>query len=293
MKIAIYGKQITPESRPYLERLYAILTKAGVELFVNQSFQEFLSNHCNLHSKFNTYSDHLTFQDINANMLLTIGGDGTLLDSATLVRDSGIPILGINTGRLGFLANISKEEVEEAAQNILTEKYSFDERSLIQVRTEDNLNLSPDFALNEVSVSRRGTTSMITVHAWINNTFLNSYWSDGLILATPTGSTGYSLSCGGPIIMPGSENFVITPIAPHNLTVRPFVIPNDVEIRYKVEGREREYLLSLDSRVYNIPNKSEIYLSKAPFYIKLIQTEQQDFASTLRNKLLWGLDKRN
>ncbi len=294
MKVAIYGKEITQDSRKQLELLYNKLVNAGVSICVNKKFNEFLETHCDMNLGFNTYASHISFKECKPDILLTIGGDGTFLDSTTFVRDTGVPILGINTGRLGFLANVSKDEVEDAADAILNGQYTFDERQLINVKsTLSDIDFDPDFALNEVAISRKDTTTMLTVHAWIDGEYLNSYWADGLMLSTPTGSTGYSLSCGGPIVMPGSQNFVITPIAPHNLTVRPFVIPNDVEIRFKVESREDEYLLSLDSRIYTMANKSEVELSCAPFQIKLVKTPLQNFPSTLRNKLLWGLDRRN
>lgn len=294
MKVAIYGKEITQDSRNQLELLYNKLVNAGVSICVNNKFNEFLTSHCDMNLGFNTYDSHIAFKECNPDILLTIGGDGTFLDSTTFVRDTGVPILGINTGRLGFLANVSKDEVEDAADAILNGQYIFDERHLINVKsTLSDIDFDPDFALNEVAISRKDTTTMLTVHAWIDNEYLNSYWADGLMLSTPTGSTGYSLSCGGPIVMPGSQNFIITPIAPHNLTVRPFVIPNDVEIRFKVESREDEYLLSLDSRIYTMANKSEVELCCAPFQIKLVKTALQNFPATLRNKLLWGLDRRN
>ena len=234
-----------------------------------------------------------TFKLLDADFLISIGGDGTILDAATLVADIDLPILGINTGRLGFLANVARDEINSAIDKLLEKKYTIDERTTLKVQTSTGESLNPNFALNEVSVSRRGTTSMITVHAYINDEYLNSYWADGLIVATPTGSTGYSLSSGGPIMMPGSENFVITPIAPHNLNVRPFVIPNSYKIRLKIEGRENNYLASLDSRIYTFDNEVELFLQNSPTTIKMVQTEDQDFPSTLRNKLLWGLDRRN
>ncbi len=293
MKVAIFGKRITQESRNYLENLYEKLDRANIELCINQEFDDFMQKECNLDLKFKTYKNHIDFAACKPDLLLTVGGDGTLLDSTTYVRDTGVPILGINTGRLGFLANVAKDEVVQAADAIINKKYSFDYRSLISVKTQLENQPNPNFALNEVTVGRKQTAAMITIHVWIDGEYLNSYWADGLMLATPTGSTGYSLSCGGPIVMPGSENFIITPVAPHNLTVRPFVIPNNVEVKFKVEVREDEFLLSLDSRMYSMANKSEIDLFCSPFQIKLVKTHFQNFASTLRNKLLWGLDRRN
>lgn len=293
MKVAIFGKHITQDSRNYLESLYEKLDHAGIKLCINTEFDDFMQNQCDMNLGFETYKDHKAFAACKPDLLLTVGGDGTLLDSTTYVRDSGVPILGINTGRLGFLANVAKDEVVQAADAIINEKYTIDYRSLISVNTNTETQPHPNFALNEVTVSRKDTTTMITIHVWIDGEYLNSYWADGLMLATPTGSTGYSLSCGGPIVMPGSENFIITPVAPHNLTVRPFVIPNNVHVKFKVEVREDEFLLSLDSRILTMANKSEVEMCCSPFQIKLVETHFQNFASTLRNKLLWGLDRRN
>lgn len=296
MKIAVYGKTIQPEARPYIEKLYHLLRAEGVDLFFYAPFHQHLVNHCDIDIDLNypIYKDSTEFEAGQPDVMLTIGGDGTILDAATLVRKSGVPILGVNTGRLGFLADIAREEVNRAAKSLLKGSYHIQERNLIAVDiSSPTISPDPNFALNEVAVSRKDTTSMITVHTWINDEYLNSYWADGLIIATPTGSTGYSLSCGGPIIMPGSENFVITPIAPHNLTVRPFVIPNDIKIRLKVETREDQFLTSVDSRIYACEKSVEVFLERADFKIRMIQTEVQNFPSTLRNKLLWGLDRRN
>jgi len=293
MKVAIFGKKVTEESKNYLDNLYERLDQAGIQMCISHEFDSFLQDQCNLDLGLETYKNHIEFAACKPDLLLTVGGDGTLLDSTTYVRDTGVPILGINTGRLGFLANVAKDEVVQAADAIINKKYTFDYRSLISVNTPLATQPNPNFALNEVTVSRKDTTTMITIHVWIDGEYLNSYWADGLMLATPTGSTGYSLSCGGPIVMPGSENFIITPVAPHNLTVRPFVIPNNVKVKFKVEVREDEFLLSLDSRMYTMENKSEIDLYCSPFQIKLVQTHFQNFGSTLRNKLLWGLDRRN
>lgn len=294
MKIAVYGKIISPEARPYIEKLYHMLKAEGVELIFYAPFHQHLVDHCDIQIEYPTYSSSIDLIASQPDVMLTIGGDGTILDAATLVRDSGIPILGVNTGRLGFLADVAREEVNKAAKALLKGKYTVQKRNLISVKTSSpNIIPDPNFALNEIAVSRKDTTSMITVHTWINDEYLNSYWADGLIIATPTGSTGYSLSCGGPIIMPGSENFVITPIAPHNLTVRPFVIPNNYKIRLKVETREDRFLTSVDSRIYTCDSEVEIFLERADFKIGTIQTEVQNFPSTLRNKLLWGLDRRN
>lgn len=292
MKVAVFGKSISIDSRPFIEVLHRKLGELDAEIFVFRRLNQFIVDHCDLDLNFQEFSSHQDLLNIQPDFLITVGGDGTILDAVTLVRDSGIPILGINTGRLGFLSNVSREKIEEAVGALHSGNYSIDERHLLTLK-DSGLDLDLNFALNEITVSRKDTTAMVTVHAWIDDQYLNSYWADGLIIATPTGSTGYSLSCGGPIIMPGSQNFVITPIAPHNLNVRPFVIPNDSTIKLKVEGREKQFLVSLDSRIYSVDNGTELYLELGKFRIKMIKTEVQDFTETLRNKLLWGLDRRN
>lgn len=292
MKVAVFGKKITKDSRPFVETLYHDLRNINAEMVVNRSLNRFIVDHCDLDLSFKEYNNHQELLDEAPDFLVTLGGDGTILDAVTVVRDSGIPILGINTGRLGFLSNVSKENISSTVDALSKGRYTIDERTILDLEAE-NVDLNLNFALNEVTVSRKDTTAMVTVHTWINDEYLNSYWADGLIIATPTGSTGYSLSCGGPIVMPGSENFVVTPIAPHNLNVRPFVIPNDYQIKLKVEGRESQFLVSLDSRIYALPSGSEIYVKLGSFKIKMVKTEAQNFTETLRNKLLWGIDRRN
>ncbi len=291
MKLAIFGKQFDQKAAPFVKQLLQELEDKQIDVVVWEPFIKKLNDY-GLRSDYNTFCKHQEIKD-NTDFLISIGGDGTLLDSTILVRDSGIPIVGINIGRLGFLANIGKEEIALAINALMTNSYTIDERALLNVKTNPDIGLNLDFALNEITVSRKDTTSMVTVHAYINDIYLNSYWADGLIIATPTGSTGYSLSCGGPIIMPGSENFTITPIAPHNLNVRPFVISDKHKLKLKVEGRENQFLVSLDSRINTIDSSVEILVQKENFKIKLVQINDQDFPTTLRNKLHWGYDKRN
>ena len=206
---------------------------------------------------------------------------------------SGIPLIGINTGRLGFLANITRDEAPASLKRILQGAYRIEERYTLQASAEGPELLDPDFALNEIAVSRKGTTSMISIHVHLNGQFLNTYWADGLIISTPTGSTGYNLSCGGPILMPLSPNFILTPIAPHNLTVRPLVIPNNGILELRIEAREDSYLCSMDSRVFSLDVGTTLKIQQADFKFRLVQTEEHNFPTTLRNKLLWGLDRRN
>jgi NAD+ kinase len=226
-------------------------------------------------------------------MLFSIGGDGTFLDIITLVRDSGIPILGINLGRLGFLSSISRDEILLAVDKVLEKKFTLEQRTLISLTTSQNLFGSLNYALNEITVTKTDNNSLAMVEVYVDDKFLNTYWADGLIVATPTGSTAYSLSCYGPIISPGCQNFVITPIASHNLTVRPIVIPDNCIIKLKVGGRNRHYQVGLDSRYEMINNHEELIVKRANFTINVIQLYNKDFYSTIREKLLWGKDQRN
>jgi NAD+ kinase len=228
-------------------------------------------------------------------MLISFGGDGTILRAVTYIRDLGIPIVGVNTGRLGFLSTFKKEDVRKVIQEFVSGAYTIVERSLVAVHADFDIPefAEMNFALNEVTVSRKDTTSMITVETHLNDEYLTSYWADGLIIATPTGSTGYSLSCGGPVITPTAQSLVITPIAPHNLNARPMVIPDKTEIRLKVSGREQNHLVSLDSRIATLENGKEIIVKKAGFSINMIEYNSESFLQTIRNKLLWGQDRRN
>lgn len=233
--------------------------------------------------------------DATFDLFLSIGGDGTILRSVALVGNSGVPVLGLNIGRLGFLANVQLEDFERALAALSTSSYSLSRRSLLALEyTESKTDkLIKRIALNEITISRRNTTSMIVIEAWINGEYLNAYWADGLIISTPTGSTGYSLSCGGPIISPETDAFVITPIAPHNLNARPLIVPDQVTVKLKVSGREPNYLVSADSTIETITNETEIVIKRADFAINLIKLHDDSFYQTIRNKLLWGQDKRN
>ncbi len=292
MKLAVYGKKFSAEAREDIENLHSILVESKIDFKVFHRLNDFIKSHCNLGLDFDEFHSHEDLISYQPDFLITIGGDGTILDATTLVRDSGIPILGINTGRLGFLSNVNRKMVAESLESIFREDYKISQRRLLHLEC-DALDLDLPFALNEITVSRKDTTAMVTVEVSIDGEFFNNYWADGLIIATPTGSTGYSLSCNGPIIMPGSETLVLTPIAPHNLTARPFVIPNSCEIELKVYSREGWNLVSLDSRIYSLPNGEPLKIRIADFTIGLVETADQTFAQTLRNKLMWGMDKRN
>ena len=293
MKVAIYGQYYKPEDKEYLEELFQILEKNAIEFVIEQNYFLGLQKEINLENT-QTFS---SYKELNAsfNFMLTVGGDGTILRAVTFIRNSNIPIVGINTGRLGFLATVQKDEINYAIEQLLKQNYKIKERSLLSVSTLPKIKSLKllNFALNEVSVSRKNTASMITIKTFLDNEFLNSYWADGLIIATPTGSTGYSLSCGGPIITPQAKSLVLTPIAPHNLNARPLVIPDDTKITFTVSGREEKFFLSLDSRITTISNNTEIAVEKADFNLKMVQFNEETFIKTLRKKLLWGQDTRN
>jgi NAD+ kinase len=294
MKVAIYGQYYQNSTEPIIRDIFVFFNENQVEMIIEEAFLRQLYEKQIVKKEYKTFQSH-TELDASFDIMISIGGDGTILRAATLVRDSGIPILGINAGRLGFLAMVQKDEIAEFLQLIIEKKYTISERNLISLSGTPNIPEISDinFAMNEISVSRKDTTSMITIETYLNDEFLNSYWADGLIISTPTGSTGYSLSCGGPILTPNVSSLVITPIAPHNLNARPLVIPDDTVIRLKVTGREEQYLVSLDSRIASVKNESELTIRKTPFKIKMVEIHEETFLKTLRNKLLWGEDKRN
>ena len=292
MRIAIFGRSTSDNIAPHVADLFSKLEKFDVELVIYEQFYSFLQQKGLIQSGYKTFTGHDELQG-KVDYLFSIGGDGTLLETIYLVRNSGIPILGINTGRLGFLASVSRSEIDAALQLIRNKEYTMDKRDLIKVETSVNLFGDVNYALNEITVLKKDSSAMMTIHAFVNGEFLNSYWADGLIIATPTGSTAYSLSCGGPIVVPGSENFVITPIAPHNLNVRPIVISDNNVVTLKVEGRSEHYLVSLDSRTEVIDSSVELTARKAEFHINLLRLKGQHFFKTIREKLMWGLDRRN
>ena len=294
MKVAIYGQYYQNSTEPIIRDIFVFFNENNVEMIIEEAFLKLLYEKQIVKKEYKTFQSHKEL-DSSFDIMISIGGDGTILRAATLVRDSGIPILGVNAGRLGFLAMVQKDEIAEFLQLIIEKKYTISERNLISLTVTPNIPEISDinFAMNEISVSRKDTTSMITIETYLNDEFLNSYWADGLIISTPTGSTGYSLSCGGPILTPNVSSLVITPIAPHNLNARPLVIPDDTVIRLKITGREEHYLVSLDSRIASVKNESELTIRKTPFKIKMVEIHEETFLKTLRNKLLWGEDKRN
>ena len=293
MKIAIYIRQYTAENENILQQLFSLFTPED-QVYIEQ---EILSELQLRSDKFNSAKSFASFEDLNTSydVMLTIGGDGTLLKGITYVRSLQIPILGINAGRLGFLATAHKDDLPNVLEQLRKGDYQVVERSVIEAVFADTGEPvdTVNFALNEITVTRKNTASMITVDTELNGDYLCSYWADGLIIATPTGSTGYSLSCAGPVILPTAKNFVLTPIAPHNLSARPVIIPEDAEVKLSISGREKKFLMSLDSHIKSIPNKQSIIVRKAPFVVKMIRLEGDSFIKTLRTKLLWGEDKRN
>ncbi len=291
MKIAIYGRKYNESATVYMQQLIDCLEENNVEIVIYSAFHAFLTPRVKLPKNIVIFTTHDELKEVN--YLMSVGGDGTLLDTVSFVRDSGIPIIGINMGRLGFLASIAKQEIKTAIESLIKGHYTIDKRSLIRVESNIPLFNGVNYGLNEVTIHKKDTSSMIIVHAYLNGEFLNSYWADGLILATPTGSTGYSLSCGGPIIFPNSENFVITPISPHNLNVRPIIISDNQVITFEVEGRSAYYLATLDSRTETLETSVQLAVRKESFQLNLIRLSTENYLGTLRNKLMWGLDTRN
>lgn len=293
-KAAIYGQSYSISAEKEIKILLAVLEENNIVCFIEKQFYDLLIEGDILDKKYPTFSH---FKDLNNSfeMMFTLGGDGTILRAVTYIRDLGIPILGINTGRLGFLATINKKTIKESVNLILKGEYTTQERTLLSIKTTPNTEEFTElsFALNEITIARKNTTSMIGVRTNLNNEYLTNYWADGLIIATPTGSTGYSLSCNGPVISPDSKSLVITPIAPHNLNARSMVISDKTSIKLEVDSREKEFLISLDSRITTVPKNTKVYIEKATFTIKSIIPNNQSFLQTLRSKLLWGEDTRN
>jgi NAD+ kinase len=292
MIIAIFGRSISPVFYDSLKRLFTILHLHRVDVTVYRPFLEYMRSEIDFDpAEVTDFSNHNELR--NVDFFFSIGGDGAFLEAVSLVRDSGIPMVGINSGRLGFLADVAQQELESALESLFAEKYHLQPRSLI--RLENDLGLFSDFpyALNEFTVHKQDIAQMITVHVEVGKDYLNSYWADGLIVSTPTGSTAYSLSVGGPIIAPTAANFIIAPIAPHNLAIRPVVISDSEDIKIKVEGRGSRFMVTLDSRSDAFGSDVEMRLSKAGFSINVLHFENMSFFSTLRNKLMWGIDRRN
>lgn len=292
MRVAIYGRKITKQTIPVFQQFLALVEKMGWRAVVEQELKQQLVKKWGLAVNTDKFSSFLDFQS-GIDMAFSIGGDGTFLKTVSFIRDSQVPILGINTGRLGFLANVSIDRLEEAVDLVRNKSFEYQQRSLLCVETERSLFGTGNVALNELTVHKKDTSSMITVHAYLDGKYLNSYWADGLIVATPTGSTAYSLSCGGPIITPGCQVHILTPIAPHNLNVRPVVVPDKMPVTLSVEGRDRNYLISLDGCSKSLRQNEEVIIRKADFMINVVKFEGNNFLDTIRNKMHWGIDRRN
>ncbi|QKJ29104.1 NAD kinase [Mucilaginibacter mali] len=291
MKIAIYGRQFNDTALPYIQQVFDNLAQHQAEIYVHHQLEVHLSGRI-VTTPYKILEKGATLKGF-IDVFLTIGGDGTLLDMVSLIRDSGIPVIGINFGRLGFLASVNKNDIAAAIYAVVNKQFTLDSRDLLNIESEVKIFGDDNFALNDITIHKRDDSAMITTHAYLNGEILNSYWGDGIIISTPTGSTAYSLSCGGPIIFPQSNSVAITPISPHNLNVRPVILPDNSVLTFEVECRSANYLVSCDSRTAVIEKSMKFKIYKAGFQLNLIRLNNESYLTTLRNKLLWGLDVRN
>jgi len=293
MRVFIYGYDVRDENVEYIHTLFNELKKADIDYFIYQEFKSAFAAQTGEELTAKTINNSEELKSEKPDVVITLGGDGTILNAATILKGLDIPLLGINLGRMGFLASTEKRFIKEAINLLKSGKYNTRERSMLELESNPKIFEDAPIALNDFTLHKRDTSSMVTIHTYINGKFLNSYWADGLIVATPTGSTGYSLSCGGPIILPTSHNFVITPVAPHNLNVRPVVIPDSDEISLTIEGRSENFLCTLDSRYETVTSDHHLVIRKCKFGIRLIKLEGTSFFQTIREKLTWGKDTRN
>lgn len=292
MNIALFGKNLAPENFDYMRKVLEVLHEKKANVSVYKPFEELIADCIPSEMRYSLFESYEELKG-NAEMLFSIGGDGTILGAVPLVRDSGIPILGINMGRLGFLSSVSKNEIEAAFENVFRGDYVLEKRTMLELVSPSDTFGDIKWALNELNVIRKPDYSMLAVKVFVDDVYLNTYWGDGILIATPTGSTAYSLSAGGPIIAPNAANFVVTPIATHNLTVRPVVIPDDSVLRIQVEGRDKDFVFSMDSRNCVLDTSVELVVKKAGFCINMVRMKDGDFFSTIREKLMWGKDNRN
>jgi len=292
MNVAVYSRKILKHEVVFFKSFFKQMEALSWNPIIEFDFYQQLKVQIGLKDGYTTFDSHKDFLS-GIDMAISIGGDGTFLKCVSYVRSSGVPILGINTGRLGFLADTNTSEFERTSERIQKKDYSFQQRSLIRVETEENIFGDRNLALNELAVHKKDTASMITVEAYLGGEYLNSYWADGLLVGTPTGSTAYSLSCGGPIISPGCGVHFLTPIAAHNLNVRPVIVPDDIPITLKAVGRDLNFLLTLDSHSKPVKNGTEITLYKADFMINVVKFNENDFFKIIREKMMWGIDQRN
>jgi NAD+ kinase len=292
MNIAIYGRKITKQNVIYFKQIIDLIQRFGWSVVIEEELKAQLIKKAGFGENCKTFKYHSDFKS-GIDLAFSVGGDGTFLQTVKFIRDSGVPIVGVNMGRLGFLANVNTDNFETVLEQIKNKKYEFQHRSMLRVETNEHQFGEDNLAMNEVTLHKKDTASMITVHASLDTNYLNSYWADGLIVATPTGSTAYNLSCGGPIVTPGCQVHILTPIAPHNLNVRPMVVPDKFPIILKIEGRERKYLISIDSISKNISQGEEVIVYKSDFLINVVKFMDNNFLDTIRNKMSWGVDKRN
>lgn len=293
MTVALYGKTIADDFFPYLQRLMQSLQHASIAVACEEEFAGLLEEKYRYMPGFCRTFNRKTWAESEVDILLSIGGDGTFLDSVEYAKDTATPILGVNSGRLGFLANVKAEEIEEAVGCIASGRYTLEEREMLQLEVDGQLAGGFDFALNEVGVLKAATSSLLKIHAFIGEVYLTTYWADGLVVATPTGSTAYSLSGGGPIVSPDCRNIILTPICPHNLSMRPLVVPNTARIVLKVESRSGDFVLSMDSRIRKMADSHQLTIFTSGSKVKVVSLHHHEYYETLRNKLKWGEDKRN
>lgn len=291
MNIAIYGRQFNENTLPYIQQVFDSLAQHEVEIYVHHQLHAFLADRITARN-YHILEAGTPLKGL-IDVFLTIGGDGTLLDMVTLIGDTGIPVIGINFGRLGFLASVNKNDIAAAIYAVVHRQFTLDSRELLDISCEKPVFGTDNFALNDITIHKRDDAAMITIHVYLNGEILNSYWGDGIIISTSTGSTAYSLSCGGPIIFPQSNSIAITPISPHNLNVRPVILPDNVVLTFEVDNRSANYLISCDSRTYVLEDRMRFKIEKANFQLNLLRLNNESYLSTLRQKLLWGIDVRN
>lgn len=294
MQLAIFGKYFKEDKYAEIQQFFHRLHEKKIPFAIYRKYYEdCLRNGLTIHGNPPTFDDYDDFDSSKFDIMVSIGGDGTILNSLEIIRETPVPVVGINTGRLGFLASVPAEKAAALLDELEKGHFSIDKRTLLELSSDKNMFGGVKFALNDFVLHKKDTSSMITIHTYINGEFLNSYWSDGLIISTPTGSTGYNLSCGGPILYPASQSFVITPIAPHNLNVRPMIISDQNIISFEVEGRSSTFLATLDSRSESINNRTQLAIKKADFCLNLLRLNNDNYLQTLREKLMWGYDNRN
>jgi NAD+ kinase len=294
MKLAIFGKHFKEDKFEDIQKFFDVLINQGISFTIYRKYYEdCLRNGLHLPLNLKVYNDYEDFDAGNTDFFISIGGDGTILNSLEIIRQHAVPVVGINTGRLGFLAGVASADADKLLAQLHNGAFTIDKRTLLELNSNKNMFGGVKYALNDFVLHKKDSSSMITIHTYINGEFLNSYWSDGLIISTPTGSTGYNLSCGGPILYPSSQSFVITPIAPHNLNVRPMIVSDQNVISFEVEGRSSTFLATLDSRSESINTNTQIAVKKADFCLNLIRLDGDNYLKTLREKLMWGFDNRN